>query len=224
MAKLENDTRSIGLTPKYVEKSDIDIATIAALNEFAKKTGNILVLSGGYAVEAHCGGVIARGHGDIDAHFILTGSKTAKDLFSGIKKLLYRENTKWILREQRVDKVDYLEDLDTEDFFSKRRVEVRLNKPHEANVNYPIKKLIDSIGNEVEVCVVDLTQMVLEKIHKFYDLKDRVDTSKDRHSSGSDYFDLKRLLELKDLNIKEIKKKAPKAYEYVTSLFESYYN
>ena len=108
MGKLENDTRDIALTPEFVKKSDMDIATIVALDKFAKETGNILVLTGGYATEAHCGGKITRAHGDIDAHLILTGQKSAGELFFGVRELLSRESTNWILRDQKPDKVVYL--------------------------------------------------------------------------------------------------------------------
>ena len=103
MKKLKNDTRDITLTSEFIEKSDTDIATITALDKFAKETGNILVLTGGYAVEAHCRGKITRAHGDIDAHLILTGKKSTDELFSGVRDLLKNESTKWILRDQKSD-------------------------------------------------------------------------------------------------------------------------
>ena len=56
MSKLKNDIRDATLSNKAILKSDRDIETIKSLNKFAKRSGNILVLSGGYAVEAHCGG------------------------------------------------------------------------------------------------------------------------------------------------------------------------
>lgn len=214
MDKLENDERNIELTPEAVKKTDRDIATIATLNDFARRTGNILVLSGGYATEAHLGGKITRPHGDIDAHLILTGQKSADELFAGVRELLFREDTQWKLRDQKSDKVDYLEDNDNIEFFNRRRVEVRLNAPHEANVKYPKRKLIDSQGREVEVCVVDLEQMVSEKIHKLFELKDGVDTTKDRHPSVSDYFDLKRILESGLVDKEKVRKRIPEEYDY----------
>ncbi|MCX6704734.1 MAG: hypothetical protein NT162_00125, partial [Candidatus Woesebacteria bacterium] len=105
MNKLDHDTREIGLSAEAIVKSDKDIATIATLEKFATATGNILVLTGGYATEAHCGGKITRAHGDIDAHLILTGQKLTDELFSGIHELLGKESTKWMLRDQKPDKV-----------------------------------------------------------------------------------------------------------------------
>lgn len=217
---MKDDIRDIALTPEFVEKSDMDIATIEVLDEFAKITGNILVLTGGYATEAHCGGKIVRAHGDIDAHLILTGQKSTDELFFGVRELLIKENTKWVLREQKPDKVDYLENDESKEFFEKRRVEVRLNAPHEANVKYPQKKLIDSHGRVVKVCVIDLEEIISGKIHKFFELKNGVDTTKDRYSSASDYFDLKRLLALPELNREDIRNKVPEEYDYITSLLE----
>ena len=74
MKKLIHDERKTKLTADATLKCDLDIETINSLNKFADGTGNILVLSGGYAVEAHCGGKITRAHGDVDSHLILTGS------------------------------------------------------------------------------------------------------------------------------------------------------
>jgi hypothetical protein len=219
MNKLDHDTRIIELSEKAISKSDKDIATISALNKFAQKTGNILVLTGGYAVEALCGGKITRAHGDIDAHIILTGTKSNEELFGGVQDLLFKEDTRWILRDQKQDKVDYLEDDERKEFFDRRRVEVRLNLPHEANVKYPKKKLIDSQGNTIEIGIIDLTEITSGKIHKFFELKNGVDTTEDRHSSESDYFDLKRLLALSEfdksaINIEE--------YNYAKSLIENH--
>ncbi len=219
---LQGDTRNIELTPEFIEKSDRDIETIKALDSLATSTGNILVLSGGYAVEAHCGGKIVRPHGDIDAHIILTGDTSNEDIFSKVDILLKNENTPWILRDKKSDKVDYLENDDDKEFFNKRRVEVRLNTPHETNVKYPKKKLINSYGEEIEVCIVDLNQMTADKIRKFYDLRDGVDTTKDRHSSKSDFFDLKRLLELEELDKDKLRKDLPHEYGYVLTLIEQY--
>lgn len=204
MNNLDHDSRYTDLSKEAVLKSDRDIATISALNEFAIKTGNILVLSGGYATEALCGGKITRAHGDIDAHLVLTGLKSADELFSGVRDLLSKEDTRWNLRSQKTEKVDYLEDDENKEFFEKRRVEVYLNSPHEGNTSYPKKKLIDSQGKEIEVCVVDLIELTASKIHKLFEAKDGVDTSQDRHSSQTDHVDLKRLMKTKEYEKQKI--------------------
>jgi len=212
------------LTPEFVEKSDKDIATISALDEFAKETGNALVLTGGYATEAHCRGKITRAHGDVDVHIILTGSESVGAINRGIKTLLFKEDTKWVVRERNPKRVDYLEDDDKKEFFDKRRIEVHLVSPSESNLKYSRKKLIDSKGVEIEICVIDLMQTVTEKIHKFYELKNGIDTSKDRYSSKSDYFDLKKLLTLPELDREGIRDSAQEEYDYVVSLMSKYEN
>jgi len=218
---LDNDERDIRLTPEFVEKSDKDIETIKFLDEFARKTKNILVLSSGYATEALCGGKVTRAHGDIDAHIILTGKTDVEQLFSGVNEIISKEDTKWKLRDRTKDKFEFIEDDDSKDFFAKRRLEVRLNSPHENNTQYPKKNLINSEGEKVLVSVVDLDEMVLQKIHKFYILKDGVDVSKDRHSSKSDFFDLKRLLALTNLDREGLRNRVPEEYNYAVSLMEN---
>lgn len=222
MNKLKNDTRGIELTPKFVEKGDKDIGTIAALNEYANETGNTMVITGGYATEALCGGKITRAHGDVDVYFILTGSETIETLKGGIHDLLFKEDTKWLVRERNPKRIDYLEDDEEQEFFDKRRIEIHLVSPDESSLKYSKKKLVDSRGKEIKICVIDLMQTVTEKIHKFYELKDGVNTEKDRHSSKSDYDDLKRLLQLKELNKEIIKKMAPEEYDYVISLLSDF--
>ena len=91
-------------------------------------------------------------------------------------------------------------------------------------MKYSKKKLIDSKGGGVEIDVIDLVQTVTEKIHKFYELKDGVDTSKERHSSVSDYYDLKRLLALPEFDKESIKNKSPEEYDYVIALMSRYDN
>src|SRR3989338_2174961 len=203
MNKLKNDTRDISLTAEFIEKSDKDIATIAVLDEYAKITGNILVLSGGYTTEVLCGGKITRAHGDIDAHLILTGEKSTKEIFPGIQKLLSKEETEWKMYSQKPDKFEFREDASEKKFDAKRRLELRLNEPHENNIQYPKEKLINSNGKEIEVTVVDLTETVIQKLSKFYSLRNGVDTNTDRHSSRTDFIDLNRLLAQERLNKEE---------------------
>ena len=142
MKKLENDTKNVTLTKEFNIKSDKDIETIRELDKFARKTKNILVLSGGYTTEALCGGKITRAHGDIDAHLILTGEKSTKEIFPGIQKLLSKEETEWKMYSQKPDKFEFREDASEKKFDAKRRLELRLNEPHENNIQYPKANLI----------------------------------------------------------------------------------
>lgn len=222
MGILDYDERDISLTPDFIDKSDKDLSTIKSLNILARQTGNILVLSSGYATEALCGGNITRAHGDIDIHLILTGTRSIEKLFSGVEEIITKEDTKWKLRNKTPDKFEFIEEDKNKDFFAKRRLEVYLNTPHDYNTKYPKKYLFNSKGEKIQVTVVDLDEMVRQKIHKFYILKDRVDVSKDRHSSKSDFFDLKRLLDLPELNEEAIKNKVPEEFNYAVSLMSKY--
>lgn len=200
MDKLPHDFREMNLTAEAVARSDKDIATISALERFARENGNILILSGGYATEALCGGKITRPHGDIDAHLILNGPKSVEELSSGIRDLVRGEDTKWEERSADDKKIEFIEDVEKADFFAKRRVEVYFNPAHEANMSYPRKRLTDSKGNAVFVRVVNVVDMVSPKMVKIFKSRHGVDTSKDRHTSISDYIDLKRLMELPEFD------------------------
>lgn len=219
MSKLDHDTREIGLSVEAIVKTDEDLATISTLNEFAQRTGNILVLTGGYATEALCGEKITRAHGDVDVHFILVGSESSDKLLSELQVLLFKEDTKWVVRERNPKRVDYVEDVENKDFFDKRRIEVHLIPSNEATMKYSKKKIIDSKGRDIEVNVIDLTQTITEKIRKFYELRSGVDTNKDRHSSESDYIDLKRLLALNEFDRGNV---STEEYDYVISLISSH--
>ena len=215
---LQNDTRGIELTLEFVEKSDKDIETIKTLNKLGLETGDILVVFGGYATEALCGGDITRPHGDIDIHFILTGKVSKDDLFTRIDSILGQEKILWEIKKINPNKVEYLEDAEDKEFFNRRKVEIYINSPDEVNVEYSKRKLIKSQGVAIEICVRDLQQLVKHKLQKFYELRNGVDTTKDRHSSKSDFFDLKRLLELEELDLDKLKGNLPQEYEYILTL------
>lgn len=68
MEKHKLNKLTVPITPKQVEKTDLDLETIKSLNAYAQANGLIIVLTGGYATEALCGGKITRPHGDIDIH------------------------------------------------------------------------------------------------------------------------------------------------------------
>lgn len=222
MKKLKNDSREFKLTPKFVKKSDEDIATIAALNDYVNKTENVLVITGGYATEALCGGKITRAHGDVDASIVLNSSVSLDNVKRDIRKLLLKESTKWIVKKKNPNRIDYIESGDKKMFFDKRKIEIHLVPSGESKLKYVKKKLINSRGKEIEVRVINLMQTATEKIHKFYEVRLGIDTTKDRHSSMSDYYDLKMLLELKELNKKDIRNFAPEEYDYVVSLLTEF--
>lgn len=217
----QQDTRDMGLSSKSIEKSDSDIQTIKDLNKLTTETGNTLVIFGGYATEAHCGGKITRPHGDIDVH-ILTNESSSDDLFARIDSVLKQEKTDWKIRNKKLDKVEYIEDVKNKDFFDLRRVEIHVDSLDKSTIKFSKKKLIDSQEKEVEVYVRDLNQLIKHKLQKFYELRNGVDISKDRHSGKSDLFDVRRLLELQELDVEKIKKELPLEYKYLQGLIEKY--
>lgn len=98
-----NETQTL-MTPEAVRKTDLDIQTIRSLSELAERSGNQLIINGGYAVEAICGGNITRPHGDIDAHFILSNGKS-DEIFSAVDEIISKETqTDWKLRKQKTKK------------------------------------------------------------------------------------------------------------------------
>lgn len=230
----DNDSRNFVLTNEAILKSDRDISTISTLTEYANKTGNMLVVHGGYATEALCGGTITRAHGDVDAHIIVTSQTPFDQLMSAIEELLQKEETKWIVRSKKPHKLDYLEDDDTKEFFDKRRVEVTLHNPNPDKPKFSKKKLRDSKDNEIEIYVPDLYELTASKIHKLYLVRNGIDEAVDRHPSKTDLIDLKRLLNVNEFDnealfaalVKTIefsdpnhaKQQAQEAFDYSTSL------
>lgn len=203
MEKLENDTRSIELTSISIENSDKDISTIKALNRLATKLNLTLVITGGYAVEAHCGGKIIRPHGDIDVRLLLTKPEEAKQVLSKVMSLIRNEKTNWRLRKHSNDGIEYLEEIDRE-FFEKRKFELKMRMKDQYRVDLDDRTLVSSKGGAVKVKVVALSDLVASKVHKFYVVRNGIDAKKDRHTSISDYFDLKRLFELERLDRKKV--------------------
>jgi hypothetical protein len=182
------------ITPEQEKKSGLDIQTIKQLSGYAQTKEDILILTGGYATEAHCGGQITRAHGDIDAHYVLTNENEKGDVFSFVGNLVESEDTKWNLRKKSDNKVEYLEDRNDIPFVEKRRLEFTIHDKSFRDYNFQKKKLIDSTGNEVVVNVIGFDELVAGKVHKLFVVKDGVDTKIDRHTDNRDLYDLNRLM------------------------------
>lgn len=191
---MPNDTREIELTPEFVGKSDADIHTIASLSALAEQMGGKLVLSGGYATEALCGGRITRPHGDIDARFIFKENVDGKNVFPGIESVLSLEETRWKIIKTGSMKREYIEDDETKSYFGKRRLEVGIPLPWTYDVNFDEAMLIDSNGGAVAVTVIGYEDLLASKIKKLYEVRSGVDVAKDRHPSATDYADIRRLV------------------------------
>lgn len=196
---LEYDTRSTTMTPEFIQKSDKDIETITTLNSYAKSNGYTVILYGGYATEAYCGGKIVRPHGDIDCYLVCPTEDVKGEVFNQVENILKKEDTQWTITRPRPDKLELREDNEKKSFFDRRRIELTIHSDKD-DCKYQSKYLVDSKNNSVSVNVIDISTFVAGKIHKFYLLKDGVDTTKDRTSGRSDYEDLNRLLNSSDFD------------------------
>jgi hypothetical protein len=231
MDKLPNDTRDIFLTPEFIAKSDKDIATIASLNDLALRKGGFLALSGGYATESHCSGTVVRAHSDIDAKFVFDVTpENNKPLFDEIEGILDKEDTKWGVRNRGPGSAIYIEDDESKEFFNKRRLEIRVPVKGFYDAAFQPGALMDSKGRVVKVMVLGLTDLVTHKIQKLYEVRNGINTANDRHTSASDYYDLKRLLALRQLDtnavMEKLKRRAKSAekaqaqWDYVFEILE----
>ncbi len=201
MENYGSDKLALPITPEQLRKTDLDFETIKSLAKYAQENDSILVLSGGYATEALCGGNITRPHGDIDAHFLTNEIENSDQIFLEVSEnILFKEPTLWKVRKRTNIKVDFLEDDEPKPFFDRRRLEFTLHKKEGVNLATPAF-LINSQGEKIEVYVVEINELLASKIHKLYSLRDGViDDTKDRHTDDRDIYDLKRLLNSSDIN------------------------
>lgn len=195
---------SVPITPEQIRRTENDLATIKSLSDYAERNKTILVLSGGYATEALCGGNITRPHGDIDACLFVSKTDNIEQIFSVVERdIIHKEQTAWKKYKTTNIKIEFRENNDSKTFFDRRRLELKINS--KKNITYFIPAfLVNSQGEKIKVNVVEINELLAEKIHKFYSLKDGVDTSKDRHTDDRDIYDLKRLLDSPDKNLKKI--------------------
>lgn len=92
-------------------------------------------------------------------------------------------------------------------FNQKRRLEFSIDEDGGQKQEIVEAKLIDSNGATAVVYVPDLTEMVAQKIHKLWELKDGIDTEKDRHTNPEDFIDLKRLMDQPDFDNEKVLKR-----------------
>lgn len=211
--KLPINMKERKLSSEFITKSDKDIQTIKNLSEVAQNYGAFLGLSGGYATESLCGGNIFRPHGDIDGRFIFPEpQKDNEKVMAQIDKVLNEEDTKWVLYHKDSGKLEYREDVEKEDFFDARRVELYFPIKGFYDTTFEDGQLIDSHGEVVKVKTVSLTDLVISKIQKLYSFKDGyVDTKTERETNITDLQDLKRLMSVdrldKNIVIEKLTKK-----------------
>ena len=198
------DKLAVPITPAQIIKTDLDLATIKSLNAYAEANGLVVVLTGGYATEALCGGNITRPHGDVDIHLQKGDIGDSKQIFSLIEEeIIFKEPTNWKTFKQTDTKSEYREEDESKPFFDRRRLEIVLYAS-ENSAWYVPAFLVDSQGERINVQVVEINDLLAQKIHKFYSLKDVVDTSKERHTDDRDIYDLKRLLNSPNFDLEKM--------------------
>ncbi|KKP46661.1 MAG: hypothetical protein UR39_C0009G0018 [Candidatus Woesebacteria bacterium GW2011_GWA1_33_30] len=221
MLLLEKDTRNIVLTPEFIIKSDLDIQTIKSLSKYAKLQNNCLIITGGYATEAHLGGKITRAHGDIDCILLNLSKVPNEQILFQVGTILIKEKTRWIQNKTQPNRGDWRENRKNTPFNNRRRIELKILDEKQFKNQFVELKLIDSSGEKIKVFVEDIYSILVEKIHKFYLLKDGVDTTKDRESSLSDFVDLARLMKSANVSVITLLKHLHgknEEYKYVVEL------
>ncbi len=198
------DKLAVPITPKQIRKTDLDLATIKSLNTYAEANGLIVVLTGGYATEALCGGNITRPHGDVDIQIQKADLGDSKQIFSLIEEeIIFKESTNWKTYKQTDIKNEYREKDESKPFFDRRRLEIVLYASE--NITWYVPAfLVDSQGKRINVQVVEINDLLAQKIHKLYSIKDGVDTSKERHTDDRDIYDLKRLFNSPNINVEKM--------------------
>ena len=186
------------MTPEQNLKSDLDLETIGALTNYAKEFEDCFIITGGYAIDAHLGGKITRSHEDIDGNFIINSARQQDEVFKFVENALVNEMTKWEIKSKDSKKAVYLEDDGGKEYKDKRRLELKLYESFPADLAFQEKQLINSKGKSYKVNVVEINELIALKIHKFYVMKDGVDTVMDRNTKESDITDLKQLMECPD--------------------------
>ncbi len=185
---------ALPITPEQIRKTDLDLATIKALNTCAHANDAIIVLTGGYATEALCGGNITRPHGDVDIHILIGDLNDSKQIFSSIEgEIIFKESTNWRTHKQTDTKSEYREEDEFKDFFDRRRLEIVLHTKENTTWYVPAF-LVNHRGEKINVQVVEINDLLAQKVHKIYSLKNGVDVSRERHTDDRDIYDLKRLL------------------------------
>ena len=183
-------------------KWDKDLATIQSLDKEISAMGGILVVGGGMATDAYLGGHQKRPHGDVDSTAYFLGKPKPGGLSRQLTVLLEEETTAWNLYKDDDDKIEFREDREDIPFFERRRVELhtRETRDHAYQTGqYQLRKLYFSDGREIEVKVMELSELVAMKIRNVY-MNVNAIGEQGRPTSETDYTDLKQLMELGELD------------------------
>lgn len=207
----------INFPRESVIKYDRDIATIGSLQRYAQENGRTVVLSGGLAVEAHCGGRMTRKHGDIDASLTVK-KEEIKQVSTDLQSILLAEkHTKWVLHEENADspnKIEFRENAPDTPWQDRRRLELLIRSSIPEN-QVQKRKLIDSMGKETEVTVDHIAELVAHKVRIFNRERKRTENEPQKRTTNiNDETDLKRLIAVSDFESEECIKRLSDYYMY----------
>ena len=190
-------TEETTLNPAEIEQTDQDLRVLSAFSNLVSEKGAIFALSGGYAVEAHCGGKITRPHGDLDGYIFNLEEEGTRDLITEAKTKLSRLTGKSWQREVTSDpkNIEIKEIGSDGNLLWRGRLEIYVlnTKPHIVQ-----RILIDSKGTEYAFNVQDVNVEVAHKLMAFTHTSDDM-----RQTKPTDLVDLKRLLEHSDFDMEK---------------------
>lgn len=181
-------------TPEQIAKSDADLSTFSSLSAYASSINSTLEITGGYAVEAHFGGVMTRPHGDMDAVLWLEDPNSESSAQDTAEALLRQEKTKWgdrLNEKGREHFMELREDAPALTFEERRRIELYTFDKTRARPHVK-KVLIDSHGQKHEATVTTLDEIVADKVRIFNRTEEEKATK--RATNQTDIDDFNRLI------------------------------
>lgn len=211
-----NQDNKNALSPEQETRCNRDLRTISSLSQALE--ANILsdgekiavVVGGGYATEAHCGGAITRPHGDIDLTVYSPTPVDKRAFAEQIGGVLGNEEhyTHWREHPSQHEELVEFREADKEliPFIERRRLEAEIYHDVDPASRYVRKKLIDSEGKEYEVNVTRLSYLVAEKIQKLFEVASLPEEERQqlrRQTKPADLADIKRLIDLPDFTERE---------------------
>jgi len=185
---------------------DKDLVTLDLVRNYATSAKYDLIISGGYAVEAHCGGWMTRRHQDMDV------ALSRRSLFkfnkqAETKKVLARlsqdRGTKWENHETKSDsKIEFRENSEGKTWEQRRRIELDLHS-YPAGGNVQRKFLYDSDGVKHELLVEHIDLLVANKvriINRNLAMSEEAKIQNRRPMTSQDLDELRRLIAQPDFS------------------------
>lgn len=186
------------LTPEQEDKMVMDVATLAKIHRYAQQHNYHFALSGGYAVDATCGGEISRFHGDMDGVLYVPGEVPQTTIKENLEEQLLPEITPWKLAKEEDSFLEYREDDESKDWEMRRRLELDIFEPYPEMALAP-RTLTDGDGNEYHFEVLPVDALLAAKVLSTVRLAGMTQEERERvglrDMKPSDKTDFLRLLE-----------------------------